>query len=119
MSTKATYTKIDEKSFKIEQDVHHEDTLTILEQFQELQIWLINMKNLIKDAKDIQNKFINAAKMFNLRVWMLDEAKKECWFDYKIPDQVVIPKWFNILWTNPENLPVIEFDWPKKEGKSE
>lgn len=119
MDQKRTYAKVDDSTFTIEQDVNLKDSIEILEQFQYLQTQLMNLKRLIEDAKWLQNQFIKIAQSFNLWVAILDEAKKECWFDYKIPDQVVIPKWFNILWTNPESLPKIEFDWPTNEKKEE
>ena len=78
MNEKRTYTKIDEFTFKVEQDKHLEETMTIDKQFNYLAQCLNGLRECVKNANEFQEKFVKIVETYNFYVDLLQEAKDEC-----------------------------------------
>lgn len=114
MDWKRTYTKVDEFTFKVEQDRHIEETLDIAKQFNAVAQLLNWMRECVKNANDMQDKFVRLSESYNVFIDILTEAKKECWFDYKIPEKITIPDCFDIIEVEPKNIPTVDFKLNEK-----
>ena len=73
-----TYTKIDEFNFKIEEDRHLEETLSIDKQFNYLAQCLNSLRECVKNANEFQDKFVKIVETYNRYVDMMTEAKESC-----------------------------------------
>lgn len=104
-----TYTKIDEFTFKCEEDRHLEQNFKIDEQFNYLASCLNWLRECVKNANEMQNKFVKIVETYNRYVDMMTEAKEKCWYDYKLPEKIVLPDCFDIIEVKPENIPTIDF----------
>lgn len=115
---KRTYSKVDDFTFKIEQDRHIEETTSIAVQLNACAKFLNAMKQCVANAKQNQEAFKIALERYNLTVEILNEAKNELNLDVKIPEKVEICDDFNILDVDIEKIPSVEwiFDW-KQETK--
>ena len=65
MNEKRTYTKIDEFTFKVEQDKHLEETMTIDKQFNYLAQCLNGLRECVKNANEFQEKFVKIVETYN------------------------------------------------------
>lgn len=104
-----TYTKIDEFTFKCEEDRHLEQNFKIEEQFNYLAQCLNWLRECVKNANDMQDKFVKITETYNRYVDMLQEAKDKCWYTYKLPEKIVLPDCFDIIEVKVENIPTVEF----------
>jgi len=73
-----TYTKVDEFTFKVEEDRHLEETMSIDKQFNYLMQLCNGMRDCVKNANEFQDKFVQFVKTYNWYVDMLSEAKEKC-----------------------------------------
>ncbi len=113
MDGKRTYTKIDEFTFKVEQDRHLEEEMKIDEKLNVLAQLLNNMRSCVSGANEYQEKFVKIAETYNWYVDMLQEAKDELWFKYKLPAKIEIPDCFDIIEVNIENIPTVDISKEK------
>lgn len=113
MDWKRIYTKIDETTFKVEQDRHLEEDMKIADQLNVLAQCLNNMKQLVAEANELQNRFVKVAEWYNTFVDILQEAKDSCWYDYKLPAKIEIPDCFDIIEVKIENLPSVDISKEK------
>lgn len=104
-----TYTKIDEFTFKVEETRKLEETMKIDEKFNYLASCLNWMRECVKNANEFQDKFIKIVETYNRYIDMLQEAKEQCWFSYKLPEKIKIPDCFDIIEVKIENIPTIDF----------
>lgn len=109
MNEKRTYTKIDEFTFKVEQDKHLEETMTIDKQFNYLAQCLNGLRECVKNANEFQEKFVKIVETYNFYVDLLQEAKDECWYEYKLPEKIELPDCFDIIEVKIENIPTVDF----------
>lgn len=108
MEWKRTYTKIDEFTFKVEEDRHLEEEMKIADKLNVLAQFINNMKQCVAGANEYQDKFVKIAESYNWYVDMLQQAKDELWYDYKLPAKIDIPDCFDIIEVKIENLPTID-----------
>lgn len=113
MDGKRTYTKIDEFTFKVEQDRHLEEEMKIDEKLNVLAQLLNNMRSCVTGANEYQEKFVKTAEAYNSFLDIMQEAKDECWFDYKLPAKVEIPDCFDIIEVKIENIPTVDISKEK------
>lgn len=106
--SKRTYTKVDDFTFKIEQDRHIEENTTIWVQLNACAKFLNAMKQCVDNAKQSQAQFKVALERYNLTVDILNEAKKELWLNMAIPEKVEICDDFSIIDVDIEKIPSIE-----------
>ena len=107
--SKRTYTRIDEFTFKVEQDRHLEEEMKIDQKMNYLAQCLNWLRECVKWANDFQEKFVKIVETYNRYVDMLEEAKKECWYDFKLPKKIDLPDCFDIIEVKIENIPTVEF----------
>ena len=112
--SKRTYTKIDEFTFKVEQTRHLEETMTIDKQMNYLAQCLNWLRECVKGANDFQDKFVKIVETYNFYVDLLQEAKDECWYDFKLPKKIDLPDCFDIIEVKAENIPTVDFKLNEK-----
>jgi len=104
-----TYTKIDEFTFKCEEDRHLEETMKIDEKMNYLAQCLNWLRQCVASANEMQDKFVKIVETYNRYVDMLTEAKEQCWYTFKLPEKIVLPDCFDIIEVKLENIPKIDF----------
>ena len=104
-----TYTKVDEFTFKVEETRKLEETMKIEDKFNYLAQCLNWLRECVKNANEFQDKFIKIVETYNRYVDMLQEAKDQCWYLYKLPQKIELPDCFDIIEVKPENIPTIDF----------
>ena len=109
MDWKRIYTKIDEFTFKVEQDRHLEENMSIDKQFNYLASCLNWLRECVKNANEFQDKFVKIVETYNVYLDILTEAKEQCWYEYKLPEKIVLPDCFDIIEVKIENIPTIDF----------
>ena len=114
MDWKRTYTKVDEFTFKVEEDRHLEETMKIDEKFNYLAQLLNWLRECVKNANEFQDKFVKITETYNWYVDMLQEAKDKCGFEYKLPEKITIPDCFDIIEVKMENIPTVDFKLKEK-----
>lgn len=114
MDGKRTYTKIDDFTFKIEQDRHIEEKMTIDGELNYVAQLLNGMRECVNNANQFQDKFLKLVEIYNVHREILEEAKKECGYDYKIPAKIDIPDCFSIIEVKLENIPKVDIHKDKK-----
>ena len=112
-----TYTKIDEFNFKIEEDRHLEETLSIDKQFNYLAQCLNSLRECVKNANEFQDKFVKIVETYNRYVDMMTEAKESCWYDFKLPEKIELPDCFSIIEVKIENIPTVDFKLNESKEK--
>ena len=115
MDSKRTYTKIDEFTFKVEQDRHIEENMTVDWEMNYVAQLLNWMRECVRNANQMQDKFLKLVEVYNVHREILEEAKKECWYDYKIPAEIDIPDCFSIIEVKIENIPKVDIHREKKD----
>lgn len=105
---KRIYTKIDELTFKIEENRHLESDISLNTQRQLMANSLTEMKKCIANVKDLHDKFKKYWAWYNEWCDIMNEAKKEAGLEYKDFEKVDLDKFENLLETNVEDLPKIE-----------
>jgi len=104
-----TYTKIDEMTFKIEEDRHLEEEMKIDEKFNYVASLLNWLRECVSNANQFQDKFVKIVETYNRYVDMLAEAKEKCWYTFKLPERIELPDCFNIIDVKIENIPKVDF----------
>lgn len=106
--SKRTYTKIDEFTFKCEQDRHIEEKMKIDEKLNYLAQCLNWLRQCVATANDMQDKFVRIVETYNTYVDILQEAKDACWYTFKLPKKIELPECFDIIEVDMKNIPTIE-----------
>lgn len=112
-----TYTKIDEFTFKVEEDRHLEETMSIDKQMNYLAQCLNSLRECVKWANEFQDKFVKIVETYNRYVDMMTEAKEKCWYDFKLPAKIELPDCFSIIEVKIENIPTIDFKLNESKEK--
>ena len=112
-----TYTKIDEFTFKVEEDRHLEETMSIDKQMNYLAQFLNSLRECVKWANEFQDKFVKIVETYNRYVDMLQEAKDSCWYDFKLPEKIELPDCFSIIEVKIENIPTVDFKLNESKEK--
>ena len=105
---KRTYTKIDELTFKIEENRHLESDIELNKQRQLMANALNQMKKFINDANKIQDEFVKLAAWYDEWCDIMNNAIDECGLDFKKFTKINLPDCFDIIEAKMENLPKIE-----------
>ena len=110
-----TYSKVDDFTFKIEQDRHIEETTDLWLQLNACAKFLNAMKQCVDNAKQNQDAFKIALERYNLTVDILEEAKDELKLNVVIPEKIEICDDFNLLDVDVAKLPSIEWIFEKNK----
>lgn len=113
--SKRTYTRIDEFTFKCEEDRHLEEEMKIDEKMNYLAQCLNWLRECVKWANEFQDKFVKIVETYNRYVDMLQEAKDSCWYGFKLPEKIELPDCFDIIEVKAENIPTVEFKLNEKK----
>lgn len=108
MDSKRTYSKVDDFTFKVEQDRHIEEVMPIDKELNYVAQLLNGLRECVAQANQAQDKFVKIVEIYNTHCDILEEAKKECWFDYKVPQKIDIPDCFSIIEVKLENIPKVD-----------
>lgn len=103
-----TYSKVDDFTFKIEQDRHIEETTDLWLQLNACAKFLNAMKQSVDNAKQSQQAFKLALERYNLTVDILNEAKEKLDLNVVVPEKIEVCDDFNILDVDIAKLPLIE-----------
>lgn len=113
------FTKIDNLTFKLEEDKHLEENIDAVAMLNNLAQAVNGMRQCISEANKMQDKFIKYCEWYNARVEILEKAKEECDLDIEVPVKIDLPDCFSIIEAKMENLPKVkvkERDENKAEG---
>jgi len=116
--SKRTYTKIDEFTFKCEEDRHIEEEMKVEEKMNYLAQLLNWLRECVANANQFQDKFVKIAETYNRYLDLLQEAKDSCWFDYNLPKRIDIPDCFDIIEVKIENIPTVDIKMNGKEKQA-
>ena len=105
---KRYFTKIDEMTFKIEENRHLESDINFNEQRQQMANALNEMRKAIQNANQIQDKFVKLAAWYDEWCDIMNEAIDETWLKFPKFKKVEVPDCFDIIEAKAENLPKIE-----------
>ena len=108
MDSKRTFTKIDEFTFKVEQTKHLEETVDTTKHLNQIAQMLNWLRECVNNANDMQDRFVKIAETYNWYIDFMQEAKDNCWFDYKLPEKIEIPECFDIIDVKIENIPTVD-----------
>lgn len=105
---KRKFTKIDEMTFKIEENRHLESDINFNEQRKNMANALNEMRKWIAKANQIQEEFVKWATWYDEWCDIMNNAIDECGLDFKKFTKVNVPDCFDIIEAKMENLPKIE-----------
>ena len=103
-----TYWKIDWTHFKVSEVKELSSDIDIYEKFSEMASRINEIRKIVADSKAKKDLIIRCADVYNTRVEIIEEAKKECELDIKIPAKVELPEGFHIEDLDLESLPKID-----------
>lgn len=107
---KRYFTKIDEMTFKIEENRHLESNIKFNEQRQLMANALNEMRKAIQSANQIQDQFVKYATWYDEWCDIMNTAIDECKLDFPKFKKVNVPDCFDIIEAKIENLPKIELE---------
>lgn len=114
-----TFTRIDNLTFKLEEDKHLEENIDSVNMLNNLAQAVNKMRQCIVGANKMQDDFVKYCEWYNYRVDVLSEAKEKCGLEIKVPEKIDLPSCFSIIEAKLENLPkieVVERNEQKAEG---
>lgn len=106
--SKRTYKKIDELTFRYEEDKHFDIKVDAVEMLNELAKAVNQMKYLVDQVNKLQDKFVEVVKGYNTYRDILEEANKSCKLAIEVPQKIDLPDCFSIIEVKLENLPKIK-----------
>ena len=117
--SKRTYKKIDELTFRYEEDKHFDIKVDAVQMLQTLANAINDLKFLVKQANEAQAKFVKVVDWYNTVREILEEANNSLKLAVKVPPKIEIPDCFDIIEVKVENLPKVEIAdrKPKEEEK--
>ena len=107
------YTKLEDGKFRVEKDTHALSDITPIEQMQLMASQMNQLKQLIDSTKNAQSQANKIVEWYNIRVWIMNDAKKELWLKYKEMEKIDPEVIKNLIDADVEKLPRIDVE-PEK-----
>lgn len=114
-----TFTKLEDWKFRVEKDTHASSDINPIEQMQLMASQMNQIKQIIDSVVNTQERVNQIIEWYNIRVWIMNNAKKELWLEYSEMKEIDKKAFANILDCDVEKLPKIDLSWleAKKEEK--
>jgi len=114
-----TFTKLEDWKFRVEKDTHASSDITPIEQMQLMASQMNQIKQIIDSVVNTQERVNQIIEWYNIRVWIMNKAKKELWLEYSEMKEIDKKAFANILDCDVEKLPKIDLSWLEAEKKEE
>lgn len=114
-----TFTKLEDWKFRVEKDTHASSDITPIEQMQLMASQMNQIKQIIDSVVNTQERVNQIIEWYNIRVWIMNKAKKELWLEYSEMEEIDKKAFANILDCDVEKLPKIDLSWLEAEKKEE
>ena len=114
-----TFTKLEDWKFRVEKDTHASSDITPIEQMQLMASQMNQIKQIIDSVVNTQERVNQIIEWYNIRVWIMNKAKKELWLEYSEMKEIDKKAFANILDCDVEKLPKIDLSWLETEKKEE
>ena len=112
-----TFTKLEDWKFRVEKDTHASSDITPIEQMQLMASQMNQIKQIIDSVVNTQERVNQIIEWYNIRVWIMNKAKKELWLEYSEMKEIDKKAFANILDCDVEKLPKIDLSWLEAEKK--
>ena len=109
------YTKLEDGKFRVEKDTHALSDITPIEQMQLMASQMNQLKQLIDSTKNAQSQANKIVEWYNIRVWIMNDAKKELWLKYKEMEKIDPEVIKNLIDADVEKLPRIDVEPEKSD----
>jgi len=106
--SKRTYKKIDELTFRYEEDKHFDIKVDAVEMLNQLAQAVNSMKQLVVNVNKIQDQFVKVVEGYNTYRDILEEANQTVKLAIEIPPRIELPDCFSIIEVKLENLPKVK-----------
>ena len=116
---KQTFTKLEDWKFRVEKDTHASSDINPIDQMQLMASQMNQIKQIIDSVVNTQERVNQIIEWYNIRVWIMNKAKKELWLDYTEMEEIDKKAFANILDCDVEKLPKIDLSWLEAEKKEE
>lgn len=114
-----TFTKLEDWKFRVEKDTHASSDINPIEQMQLMASQMNQIKQIIDSVVNTQERVNQIIEWYNIRVWIMNKAKKELWLEYSEMKEIDKKAFANILDCDVEKLPKIDLSWLEAEKKEE
>ena len=114
-----TFTKLEDWKFRVEKDTHASSDINPIDQMQLMASQMNQIKQIIDSVVNTQERVNQIIEWYNIRVWIMNKAKKELWLDYTEMEEIDKELFANILNADVEKLPKIDLSWLEAEKKEE
>lgn len=114
-----TFTKLEDWKFRVEKDTHASSDITPIEQMQLMASQMNQIKQIIDSVVNTQERVNQIIEWYNIRVWIMNNAKKELWLEYSEMEEIDKKAFANILDCDVEKLPKIDLSWLEAGKKEE
>lgn len=108
-----------EDGFIVEKDTHAKSEIKPIEQMQLMAQQMNQIKWFIDQCKNSQAQVLKIVEWYNIRVDIMNNAKKELWLKFTEMEKIDAEVLKNLIDADPEKLPKIDLSWleAKKEEK--
>ena len=114
-----TFTKLEDWKFRVEKDTHASSDINPIDQMQLMASQMNQIKQIIDSVVNTQERVNQIIEWYNIRVWIMNKAKKELWLEYSEMKEIDKKAFANILDCDVEKLPKIDLSWLEAEKKEE
>ena len=114
-----TFTKLEDWKFRVEKDTHASSDINPIEQMQLMASQMNQIKQIIDSVVNTQERVNQIIEWYNIRVWIMNNAKTELWLEYSEMEEIDKKAFANILDCDVEKLPKIDLSWLEAEKKEE
>lgn len=114
-----TFTKLEDWKFRVEKDTHASSDINPIEQMQLMASQMNQIKQIIDSVVNTQERVNQIIEWYNIRVWIMNKAKKELWLEYSEMKEIDKKAFANILDCDVEKLPKIDLSWLDVKEKEE
>ena len=105
-----TFTKT-EDGFIVEKDTHAKSEIKPIEQMQLMAQQMNQIKWFIDQCKNSQAQVLKIVEWYNIRVDIMNNAKKELWLEFTEMEKIDADLLKNLIDADPEKLPKIDLSW--------
>ena len=107
------YTKLEDGKFRVEKDTHASSDIKPIEQMSLMAQQMNQLKWLIDQCKNAQASATKICEWYNIRVWIMNDAKKELWLKFKEMEKIDPELLNNLIECDVEKLPRIDIEEEK------
>ena len=106
-----SFTKLDDGMFRVEKDTHAKSEIKPIEQMQLMAQQMNQIKWFIDQCKNSQAEVLKIVEWYNIRVDIMNNAKKELWLKFTEMEKIDADVLKNLIDCDPEQLPKIDLSW--------